>query len=152
MRPKTNQAHLYITGIGQYFGLTDGTLGKQLTKLREEKDSSQVLADCNGEEVGLYYGIKPYLIADPAWEVIYDKSRGGVRHSIFWNQQQAVTTLTRLMYGTQVSLLVAVIAVVVNLVIGIVFGGISGYIGGMVDTVMMRIVDIIAPIPLTLYV
>ena len=50
------------------------------------------------------------------------------------------------------SLLVALIAVVVNMVIGIVFGGISGYLGGMVDTVMMRIVDIISTIPLTLYV
>ena len=38
------------------------------------------------------------------------------------------------------------------MVIGIVFGGISGYLGGMVDTVMMRIVDIISTIPLTLYV
>ena len=43
-------------------------------------------------------------------------------------------------------------AAAVNMVIGILFGGISGYAGGMVDTVMMRIVDIISTIPLTLYV
>ena len=60
--------------------------------------------------------------------------------------------LTRLMYGTRVSLMVAFVAVLVNLVIGIIFGGISGYAGGTVDTIMMRIVDIISTIPLTLYV
>jgi oligopeptide transport system permease protein len=40
----------------------------------------------------------------------------------------------------------------VNLVIGILFGGISGFLGGYADLVMMRIVDIISTIPLTLYV
>ena len=48
--------------------------------------------------------------------------------------------------------MVAFVAAAVNMVIGILFGGISGYAGGMVDTVMMRIVDIISTIPLTLYV
>ncbi len=60
--------------------------------------------------------------------------------------------LTRLMYGTRVSLMVAFVAVAVNLVIGVLYGGISGYLGGNVDAVMMRIVDIISTIPLTLYV
>ena len=38
------------------------------------------------------------------------------------------------------------------MVIGILYGGISGYTGGNTDTIMMRIVDIISTIPLTLYV
>ena len=56
------------------------------------------------------------------------------------------------MYGVRVSLLVAFVAAAVNMVIGILYGGISGYLGGNVDTVMMRVVDIINTIPLTLYV
>ena len=56
------------------------------------------------------------------------------------------------MYGTRVSLMVAFVAVLVNMIIGIIFGGVSGYAGGMVDTIMMRVVDIISTIPLTLYV
>ncbi len=48
--------------------------------------------------------------------------------------------------------MVAFVAVAVNLVIGVLYGGISGYLGGNVDAVMMRIVDIISTIPLTLYV
>lgn len=150
---KDKSGYLYITASLKVLWVNkDGTLGKQLTKLREEKDSSMIIFDCNGEEVGLYYGIKPYLIADPATRVIYDKAKVWNHSYILGTDSLGRDILTRLMYGTQVSLLVAVIAVVVNLVIGIVFGGISGYIGGMVDTVMMRIVDIISTIPLTLYV
>jgi oligopeptide transport system permease protein len=60
--------------------------------------------------------------------------------------------LTRLMYGARISLTVAFIAAFINLVIGVIYGGISGYLGGNIDNVMMRIVDIISTIPLTLYV
>lgn len=60
--------------------------------------------------------------------------------------------LTRVMYGTRISLMIGMIATVVNLVIGIFYGSISGYEGGNVDNVMMRIIDIIDSVPLVLYV
>ncbi|MDO4648877.1 MAG: ABC transporter permease [Eubacteriales bacterium] len=150
---KNSDGYLYITQSLQILYVNpDGTLGKQLTKLRDEEKSKMVIFDLDGKEIGLYYGIKPYLIADPETRVIYQTAK-------VWNHSYILGTdglgrdiLTRLMYGTRVSLLVAFIAVVVNMVIGIVFGGISGYVGGMTDTVMMRIVDIISTIPLTLYV
>ncbi len=145
--------YLYITqSLKVLWVNSDGTMGKQLTKLREESDSSMIIFDCNGKEVGLYYGIKPYLLADPETRVIFDTAKIWNRSYILGTDSLGRDILTRLMYGTRVSLLVAFIAVIVNMVIGIIFGGISGYMGGMVDTVMMRIVDIISTIPLTLYV
>ncbi|NLC04536.1 MAG: ABC transporter permease, partial [Tissierellia bacterium] len=60
--------------------------------------------------------------------------------------------LVRVMYGAQISLLVAFIATIANLFIGVVYGSISGYEGGSVDNIMMRIVDIINSVPLVLYV
>ena len=60
--------------------------------------------------------------------------------------------LTRSMYGTRVSLIVALVATFVNMTVGIIYGGISAFAGGTIDAVMMRIVDIISTIPLTLYV
>lgn len=60
--------------------------------------------------------------------------------------------LIRLVYGARISLLVAFIATLVNSIIGTVYGGISGFIGGRTDNIMMRIVDIINTIPLTLFV
>ncbi|PCI86880.1 MAG: peptide ABC transporter permease [Hyphomicrobiales bacterium] len=60
--------------------------------------------------------------------------------------------LVRLLYGARISLTVAFVATFVNFFIGIFYGGISGYLGGMTDAIMMRIVEIISTIPLTLYV
>jgi oligopeptide transport system permease protein len=57
----------------------------------------------------------------------------------------------RVLYGARISLLVAVVATVVNFFIGVLYGGISGYVGGRVDNAMMRLVDIIFTIPVTLY-
>lgn len=58
----------------------------------------------------------------------------------------------RIMYGARYSLIIAFVASFLNLVIGIVYGGIAGLVGGWTDNIMMRIVDIIASIPMTIYV
>ena len=77
----------------------------------------------------------------------------GTNHTCLGTDNLGRDILTRLMYGTRVSLMVAFVAVAVN----------HGHRGSatavfpdiwaeMVDAVMMRIVDIISTIPLTLYV
>ncbi len=71
---------------------------------------------------------------------------------IFGTDSLGRDLLTRVMYGAQISLLVAFIATIANLFIGVVYGSISGYEGGRVDNIMMRIVDIINSVPLVLYV
>lgn len=58
----------------------------------------------------------------------------------------------RILYGSKISLSVGIVSALINLVIGILYGGISGYYGGNVDNIMMRIVDIIWSVPVTLYV
>lgn len=58
----------------------------------------------------------------------------------------------RVMYGARISLLVAFVATLVNFLIGVTYGAISGYEGGQTDNIMMRIVDIINSVPLTLYI
>ena len=55
--------------------------------------------------------------------------------------------LARLMYGGRVSLVIGFIVVIIELLIGVVIGGFSGYFGGWVDTILMRVVDIIYCIP-----
>ena len=153
---------VYVGPSGEYLYITqnlrvlsvnpDGTLGHQLTRVREEDDKSMTIYESNGQEVALYYGGSPYVIADEATGNIYSTK-------MVWNGSYLLGTdalgrdiLARLMYGTRVSLVVAFVAALVNMVIGILYGGIAGYAGGAVDAVMMRIVDIISTIPLTLYV
>ncbi|GFZ33786.1 peptide ABC transporter permease [Clostridium zeae] len=54
---------------------------------------------------------------------------------------------TRLIYGGQISLSVGVVATTIQLAIGIILGSIAGYCGGVVDTIIMRLVDIIMCFP-----
>ncbi len=60
--------------------------------------------------------------------------------------------LARQLYGARISLTVAFVATLVNFFIGVFYGGLAGYLGGKADTIMMRIVEVISTIPLTLYV
>lgn len=60
--------------------------------------------------------------------------------------------LTQIMYGGRVSLAVGFLATAVALLIGITWGAIAGYTGGRVDTVMMRLVDIIYALPFMIFV
>ncbi|WP_296395115.1 ABC transporter permease [Reyranella sp.] len=50
--------------------------------------------------------------------------------------------LSSIMYGTRLSLVVAIASVAVAMTIGIALGLISGYFGGAVDAVIMRIADV----------
>jgi ABC-type dipeptide/oligopeptide/nickel transport system permease subunit len=59
---------------------------------------------------------------------------------------------SRLLYGARVSLLVGVVSQVIILLIGIPIGAIAGYNYGIVDTIIMRLVDVIYAIPLVLLV
>ena len=130
----------------------DGTLGNQLEKLYDDDAQKMTVFDDNGKEVGLYYGSKPYLIADPETRTVYSQSHVWNKSYLLGTDSLGRDIFTRLMYGARISMMVAFIAAAVNMVIGVLYGGISGYIGGTVDTVMMRVVDIISTIPLVLYV
>jgi len=55
--------------------------------------------------------------------------------------------LTRTIYGGRVSLVVGVAAMLTSTVIGVLVGTISGYFGGFIDSMLMRIVDVISSIP-----
>ena len=60
--------------------------------------------------------------------------------------------LTRMMYGSRVSLMVGFLATAVALTIGVLWGTIAGFSGGKVDTIMMRIVDVLYVIPFIIFV
>ena len=55
--------------------------------------------------------------------------------------------LSRILYGSQVSLQVGVVAVVIGLFMGGTIGALAGALGGRVDSVLMRIVDVLLAIP-----
>ena len=105
----------------------------------------------DGREVVLDYSTRPAtLLVDGV------PSEAGAlslnRRNPFGTDQLGRDVLVRQLYGARISLLVAAAAVLTNFVIGVIYGGISGLAGGRVDSAMMRFVEIVATIPLTLYV
>jgi peptide/nickel transport system permease protein len=57
--------------------------------------------------------------------------------------------LSRIAYGTRISISIGLIGVSLSLFLGIVLGGISGYKGGMVDNVIQRVIEFILSLPTT---
>ncbi|PKO43850.1 MAG: peptide ABC transporter permease [Betaproteobacteria bacterium HGW-Betaproteobacteria-22] len=55
--------------------------------------------------------------------------------------------LSRMLYGGRISLLVGLVAVGISTAIGIILGSLAGFYRGWVDTVIMRLVDIMLSIP-----
>lgn len=118
--------------------------------------------EINGKEVTLDYSNAKYA-----------KKNGGAKYKILvdgkeidatpvktvWNKTNILGTdglgrdvFIRILYGARISLTVGLVASVVNLIIGVIYGGISGYEGGRIDSIMMRIVDIINSVPSLLIV
>jgi oligopeptide transport system permease protein len=60
--------------------------------------------------------------------------------------------LTRIMYGSRVSLMVGFVATAVALTIGVLWGAIAGFMGGRIDAVMMRFVDALYALPFTIFI
>ena len=60
--------------------------------------------------------------------------------------------MTQIMYGGRISLSVGFVATAVALLIGVTWGAIAGYVGGRVDTVMMRLVDILYALPFMIFI
>jgi oligopeptide transport system permease protein len=60
--------------------------------------------------------------------------------------------LTRVLYGSRISLMVGFIATSVALCIGVAWGTIAGYVGGRLDAAMMRFVDVLYALPFTIFI
>jgi oligopeptide transport system permease protein len=58
--------------------------------------------------------------------------------------------LSRLLSGARVSMLVAYLATALSVLIGVTLGLVSGYVGGRVDTLLMRMVDVVLSMPFLL--
>ncbi len=60
--------------------------------------------------------------------------------------------LTRVLYGGRMSLMVGLAATSVSLLVGVLYGATAGFAGGRLDSLMMRILDIMYALPFTIFV
>lgn len=77
----------------------------------------------------------------PAW------SEEGSRLFLLGTDDQGRDILSALMYGARISLAVGIASVLLSVIIGVVLGLLAGFLGGWVDTVLMRVCDVMLSFP-----
>lgn len=69
------------------------------------------------------------------------------RELLFGTDYAGRDVFSRVLYGTRISLTIALLATVISVIIGTAYGATAGFMGGTLDAVMMRFVDAFLAIP-----
>jgi peptide/nickel transport system permease protein len=88
--------------------------------------------------------IAPY---DPAIGNLSLSKQGPTLAHLFGTDLLGRDELSRVLFGARISLIVGVVSVIFGLIFGVTVGAIAGGLGGKVDTVLMRITDVLLAIP-----
>ena len=84
---------------------------------------------------------REFTLAPPAWDA------GGTSRFLLGTDPVGRDVLSRLIYGTRLSLLIGVISVAISLGLGVVLGLVAGLFRGITETVIMRVMDVMLALP-----
>ncbi len=91
--------------------------------------------------------IAPYDPSEPVGEVTPTNIPGPSAEHWFGLDQLGRDEFSRVVYGARQSLLVGVVSLILGMIGGLALGLLAGTFGGWVDSLIMRIVDIMLSIP-----
>lgn len=89
--------------------------------------------------------IAPYRLGVPDYGAILTPP--SLRH-LMGTDDIGVDLFTEVLYGGQISIVIGLVSAVVAVVLGGIIGSLAGYFGGVVDTILMRIVDMALSVPI----
>ena len=88
--------------------------------------------------------LAPY---DPLKPAPLDRLQGPSEAHVFGTDSLGRDILSRVIYGARISILIGLISVTISLVPGTLLGLVSGYFGGRIDSLIMRLMDMLLAFP-----
>lgn len=88
--------------------------------------------------------VAPY---DPTEQDLLNRLQGMSWEHPFGTDQLGRDILSRMIYGSRISIAIGIFPTLISIVIGTILGMISGYYGGKIDFVIMRLADITLAFP-----
>lgn len=88
-----------------------------------------------------------YFPFDPNATNLSAKLQGPSWEYPFGTDQLGRDVFSRMLHGARISLLVGFVAVGISIIIGILVGSLAGFFGGLVDSLLMRLVDVVISFP-----
>ncbi|MDT0302446.1 ABC transporter permease [Streptomonospora wellingtoniae] len=100
-------------------------------------------------ELGFFVEGTPYRMwgVIPAGTHLFGTTDPDERVYLLGADRNGRDMLSRIVYGTRVSLSIGLVGVALSFVLGVVLGGVSGYFGGRLDTGIQRVIEFTMSIP-----
>ena len=91
--------------------------------------------------------LAPVLPLDPNTTNVSQMNQPPSLDHLFGTDNVGRDYFARVLYGGRISLLVGILAMLASVLIGSLVGIVAGYFGGLMDSILMRTVDVLSSIP-----
>ena len=121
----------------------------QRLKTRNEPNAIRFVNEYHleGDKVIYHQGMRTKTIALDELAKTKENKIAVTRTFILGTDQYGRDILSRVIYGSKISLSIGFLVVLISVSLGTVIGVTSGYFGGWIDAIMMRIVDVLIAFP-----
>ena len=91
--------------------------------------------------------IAPIIAPYSPEEIVESQTLAPSWHHLFGTDDLGRDIFSRALFGARISLTVGFVAVVIAILVGTLLGALSGYYGGLIDSLIMRFVDVMLAFP-----